>query len=167
MKSRKLFLAFNLLVVIGLALSACGVNVERNPDGSLKVEANIAAGGLQAEIAAAIADPLMQDFTVDLRNGYIFVSAERKRMNSDVTDTLTFRLGLGVSDGHLAATISETQLNGRPVDEERVAVWNERIGTRLERAGKRNSNSILQAVNIDPDALTMIWRVETARSRGE
>ena len=166
-KGAKLCTVLSLLVMLGLAASACGVNVERNPDGSLTLEASIPADRLQAEINAAIADPLMRDLTVDLRQGYVFVSAERERLNSDTTDTLTFRLDLGVRDGHLTATISRTQLNGRAVEEARVAVWNERIGTRLERAGKRNANSALQSVSVDLDGMTMIWRIETQRSRAD
>ena len=61
---------------------------------------------------------------------------------------LTFRLDLGVSHGHLAATIRDARLNNQPIDEQRVATWNERIANRLERASRRNPNSTLQAVRI-------------------
>jgi hypothetical protein len=146
MKTKKLMTTL-LLIVMGLAV---------RPEDSL-----------QDEIEAAIADPLMRDLTADLRNGYILVSAERERVMSDETDTMTFRLDLGVSDGHLTATISDAQLNALPIEEERVAVWNERIATKLERSGRRNPDSTLQAVTISDDALTMVWRIETWRSRGD
>jgi hypothetical protein len=83
----------------------------------------------------------------------------------DVVDALTFRLDLGVSDGHLTATISGAKVNDHPFDEERVAVWNQRIAERLERVGKRNPDSTLQEVTVTSDALEMVWGVETARSR--
>jgi len=165
MKNLKRFSLFALLAA-ALVLSACTLQIERNPDGSLQVESNIPAEILQAEIEAAISDPLIRDFTVDLHEGYVAVSAERARVSGDQTDTLTFRLDLGVSDGHLTATVSEVQLNGRPVEEARVAVWNERIANRLERAGRRNPDSALQAVTVTPDALKMVWCIETPRSRG-
>lgn len=167
MKTPKLFQMLGLLIVIVLAVSACSIDVGRNPDGSLRVESSMTEASMQAEIEAAIADPLLQDFTVDLRDGYASVSATRKRVGSEETDTMTFRLDLGVDDGHLTATVSEVQLNDRPIDEERVTVWNERIATKLERAGRRNPDSTLQSVTISQDALTMIWRVETARSRSD
>ncbi len=158
-----------LIILVGLAstLSACGLNLERNPDGSIRLETNITEQSLQNEIDIAIADPLITDFSTDLREGYVFVSADRKRVGSDVIDTMDFRLDLGESDGHLTAVISDVQLNDIPIDEARVAVWNQTIATRLERAGKRNPNSSLQEVLITGDAITMVWRIETAQSRGE
>jgi hypothetical protein len=166
MNTKKLVTLLGLLVAVAVAGSACSLNIERNPDGSLTVESSMTEASLQAEIEAAIADPLIRDLTADLRNGYVFVSAERQRLGSEQTDTMTFRLDLGVSDGHLAATISEAQINGLSIEEERVALWNERIATKLERAGQRNPDSTLQAVTISQDAVTMVWRVETPRSRG-
>jgi len=165
MKSRIMMLG--LLVVMALAVSACSVDVERNPDGSLAVESSMTGDALQDELEAAIADPLVREFTADLHDGYILVTSEREQVMSDGTDTMTFRLDLGVSDGHLTATISDVKLNDKPVEEERVAVWNERTATRLERSGQRNPNSTLQAVTVSEDGVTMAWRVETARSRGD
>jgi len=166
MKTKQLITMLGLLIMMGLAVSACSVNIERNPDGSLTVESSMTEDSLQNEIEAAIADPLIRDLTIDLHDGYIFVTAERGRVIGDETDTMTFRLDLGVSDGHLTAMISEAQLNGLPIEEARVAVWNERIATKLARSGQHNPNSTLQTVTIGEDAVTMVWRVETWRSRG-
>jgi hypothetical protein len=167
MRNKRLAIASCLLIAIWMTLSSCGLNIDRNPDGSLNVEVNMSEEAIQAEIEAAIADPLMREFEADLNSGYILVSAERERVSSDVTDTLTFRLDLGISDGHLTATISDTRLDGIPVSEEHEAVWNERIATQLERAGQRNPDSSLQAVTITEDDITMLWRVETWRSRDD
>lgn len=122
---------------------------------------------LQAEIQAAIADPLIESLTVQLEQGYINVSGERKRLNSDQTDTLTFRLDLGASDGHLTATISNALLDGQAVEVDRAALWNERVTNRLENFGQRRSGSSLQSVTVTNQAITMIWHVETARSQGD
>lgn len=159
--------AIGLMVAMGVLAVACSANLKRNPDGSLTLETTMTEESLQAEIQAAIADPLIRDFRVELRDGYIVVSGERKRALSDQSDTMSFRLDLGVGDGHLTAVISEVQLNGLPIEEARVAVWNERIATRLEQAGKSNPDSSLQAVTVGDDAITMAWRIETRRSRGD
>ncbi len=165
MKTR--IMVLGLLMVMGLAVSACSVEIERNTDGSLAVESSMTGDALQDELEAAIADPLVREFTADLHDGYILVTSERERVMSDGTDTMTFRLDLGVSDGHLTATVSDALLNDLPIEEERVAVWNERIATKLGRSGQRNPNSTLQAVTVSEDGLTMIWRIETSRSRGD
>jgi hypothetical protein len=155
-----------LSTLAGLLLSACQATITRNEDGSLRVETSMTEAGLQSEIQAALSDPLIQTVTVDLQPGYILVSGVRKRLNSDQTDTLTFRLDLGVSEGYLTATVSNALIDGVPVEEERVALWNERIANRLEKAGQRHVNSTLQSVTISSDNVSMVWRVETARSRG-
>jgi hypothetical protein len=165
MKTR--IMVLGLLMVMGLAVSACSVEIERNTDGSLAVESSMTGDALQDELEAAIADPLVRDLKADLHDGYILVTCERERVMSDEVDTMTFRLDLGVSDGHLTATVSDAQLNDLPIEEERVAVWNERIATKLEWSGQRNPNSMLQAVTVSEDAVTMTWRIETARNRGD
>lgn len=153
-----------LLLLVVLA-GACNVSINRNTDGSLSVEASISETAIQAEIEAALNDPLIQELSVDLQDGYILVTGERRRISGSQTDTLSFRLDLGVKDGHLSAVVSEAQIDGIPIDEARVKVWNQRIANRLERAGQRNPNSTLQSVTVTPDAVKMTWRVETRRSR--
>jgi len=123
------------------------------------------AESLQSEIRAALADPQIENITVQLKQGYIDVSAERKRLNSDRTDTLTFRLDLGASNGHLTATISNALLEGQAVEADRVELWNEHIANRLANFNQRRPNSSLQSVNVTSEAVTMTWHVETARSQ--
>jgi hypothetical protein len=165
MSNKLRILGSGLILIVMMVLSGCGLNINRNADGSLNVEAQMTEADLQTEIAAAIADPLLRNFVIDVQEGYILVRAERKRLNSDQTDTLSFRLTLSVSQGHLAATISEAHVNDRPVESERVALWNERIANRLARAAQRRPNSTLQTVTIGGEVVTLVWRVETNRSR--
>jgi hypothetical protein len=167
MKKTNLYMIIGILGIAGSLLGACSANLERNPDGSLRLETTMQEESLQDEIAIAIADPLMRDFSVELHAGYIAVSAERGRAVGDKTDTVNFRLDLGVQDGHLTAVISDALLNDVPLDSAYVDVWNERMATQLERAGKQNANSSLQAFEVSTDSLTMIWRIETWRSRGD
>lgn len=167
MKNKIKFLSLILLVsLLGAMVSGCSANITRNEDGSLTVETSMTAESLQSEIQAAIADPLIENLTVQLQSGYINVSGERKRLNSDQTDTLTFRLDLGVDNGHLTATISNAFLDSQPMDAARVANWNERIANRLENFGQRRSNSSLQSVTVTSGTIEMVWHVETVRSQG-
>jgi len=167
MNLKRMTLGCGLLAIATTVLSGCTLDVSREADGSLWVEATVPEEDLETELEAAIADPLVRELAADLRDGTIFVTAERDRVTGEGTDTVTFRLDLGVSDGHLTATVSDLQVNGVAVQEERVAVWNERIATRLTRASQRHPNSTLQAVAVGDDALTMTWRIETRRSGGD
>ena len=165
--SKKIAITWVTLTVAALLLAACNVEARGNPRESMTVESRITEAELQEIIDESLADPLIRNLDVDMREGYVFVTAERERFDGSATDTMTFRLDLGVSDGHLTASISDAQLDGQPVDAERVALWNERIANRLEKAGQRRADSSLQSVSISSENVTMVWRVETARSRDE
>lgn len=147
-----------LLVVFGLLCSACRANISRNDDGSLTVETTISQQELQDVITASIADPLIEELTASLQSGYVLVTAERQRLNDpNKTDTMSFRLDLGVSNGQLTAAISDAQLDGKPLDQDRIDHWNETIASRILIMGKKNPNSSLQSVNVTPEAVTMTW----------
>lgn len=151
---------FIFLTIMAIALSACNANIQRNDDGSFTVETTIGQVELQELISSSIADPLIQDITVSMQNGYILVSGTRQRLNnSSETDTLSFRLDLGVNNGELTASVSNAQIDGTPIEEARVSNWNQTIANRLSNFGGRNENAELQLVNVTTNAVTMIWNV--------
>lgn len=147
-----------LLLIVTLSLSACQRNVTRNDDGSIDVENTISQQELQEAISAAVADPLVKELTVTLKTGYILVSGTRERLNdSSKTDTLSFRIDLGVRDGQLTTSISNATLDGIPIEQNRVDHWNTTIANRIANLGGRNANSALKSVSITPGAVTMTW----------
>lgn len=157
---KKMSLIFLVFVLAAVLLSACQYNVRRNGDGTASVETTISQQEVQDAVSAAIADPLVQNVTVSLQSGYVLVTGERQRLNdSSRTDTLSFRLDLGVSDGHLTATISNALLDGVALDQVRVDEWSARISNRLAQIGQHSERPSLQAVNVSPEAVTMTWIV--------
>lgn len=153
------------ILAAGLLAGACTIDVERNEDGSLQVETTITETSLESEIEAAINDPHVRSISIDLRNDYILVDAARDREDGYGTVSLSFRVDLFVEDGHLRAAVSEATLDGEPAADELVARWNDRLATRLERAGRRHPNATLVDVTITGNKLLMEWHVETPRSR--
>ena len=157
-----------ILIALGMwIVSGCQVGINRNDDGSLRLEAHMPETALEQEIRSAIADPLIREVSVDLRSGYLLAEASRERLNGDGQDSLSFRLDLGARDGHMAAVISDVVFDGFSLRQDRVNLWNQRIATNLERAGSRSQDSQLVEVQVEPDAVTLVWRVETPRSRAE
>jgi len=151
---------FPLLLVIVLSLSACNRNITRNGDGSADVETTITQQELQVTINASIADPLIQELTVSLQQGYILVSGTRERLNdSSKTDTLSFRLDLGVSNGQLTSTISNAQFDGFTVEQNRLDLWNTTIANRITRLAQKSPNTTLKSVGVTSSAVTMAWTV--------
>lgn len=161
MKSKmKMASILSLLGMFALLMSACETNISRNADGSLNIQTKVSQQELQTEINAALADPLITNLNVSLQSGFILVTGQRQRVNDgSQTDTISFRLDLGASDGHLTASISNAQLDGVAIEQNRVDVWNQTIANRIEHLGQRRSNARLQSVSITPDALTMNWLV--------
>ena len=149
-----------LVIVFMFLLSACKANIARNQDGALSVETTISQQELQDVVSAAIADPLVKNITVSLQSGYVSVSGERQRLNdASKTDMLTFRLDLSVNNGQLTSSISNAQLDGKPLEQNRVDNWNQTIANRLSNLGQKNQNSTLQSISITTEAITMSWTV--------
>ncbi len=154
---RKVSLIF---VALALFASACSARVTRNSDGSRTVETTVSQQQLQNAINTSIADPLIKEFTVSLQSGYMDVTGQRQRLNdASKTDTLSFRLDLGVNNGALTATVSNATLDGTPVEQNRVDHWNQTIANRIAIAGRKRPNSSLQAVNITPESVSMTWLI--------
>jgi len=149
-----------LMALLLLLTSACKANISRNKDGSLTVETTISQQELQDAITAAIADPLVKNITVSLQTGYISVSGERQRLNdAGKMDTLSFRLDLTASNGQLTSSISNAQLDGKPLEQSRIDNWNQTLANRLSKIGQKNPNSTIQSVSITSQAVTMTWNV--------
>lgn len=149
-----------LLLVIIFSLSACKANISRSQEGSVDVETVITQQELQEAINSSIADPLIKDLTASLQLGYVLVSGTRARLNdSSKTDTLTFRLDLGVSNGQLTSTISDAQLDSIAIEQDRVDHWNQTIANRIARIANKSPNSTLKSVVITSSAVTMTWNM--------
>ena len=155
--SKKLTLIF--LFILSLT-SACKANISRNDNGSLNVETSITQQELQDLITASIADPLIKELTVSLQSGYVLVSGTRERLNDPgKTDTLSFRLDIGASNGQLTTSISNAQLDGVPLEQNRVDHWNQTIANRLSMINEKNTKGTLNSVTITSQAVTMNWTV--------
>lgn len=149
-----------LAIILMLTLSACKANISRNDDGSLSVETSVTQAQLQEIISSSIADPLIKSLTVTLQQGYVSVIGERERLNdASKTDSMSFRLDLGVSNGELTASISDAQIDGVSIEQNRVDHWNKTIANRIANIGSRNENAQLQSVSITPEQVLMTWTV--------
>jgi hypothetical protein len=165
MNIKRSLLWLALLTGATLALTACSVDIVRNADGSLTATATMTEESLSEELAGAVG-PHTRNVAADLHDGYITVSGERERVEqAGVWDEFSFRLDLAAVEGRLDATITEFTVNGQAASDARLARWNEQIARRLERMAGNRPNRRLESVSISETELTMVWHVETARSR--
>ncbi len=156
-----------LLVAVGIGLfalvaAACSIDVERNADGSLQVEAVVTEASLAAELER---DALNEAVTVDIRDGYIQAEVDRLDPQGG-SNAVAFRADVGVADEHLSVEVSEATIDGFPIPESFVDAWNGELARALERAGRRHPDASLVSVATAGDELTMEWRIETSESQG-
>ena len=159
-------LLVGLLAAFSLVATACQLDVERNTDGSLQIEAIIEEADIATELGFAISeDPDAESVTVDLKDGYALIEAVGKNERGTRTDTVSFRLELFVEGDHLGATVSDAVWNDIEIPDELVEIWNEELAAELEASAKEDPDSTLSAVEITEDQLRFEFRVETEQSK--
>lgn len=162
MKNRMILVG--LVAALSLVGAACQLDVQRNADGSLEIEAVIDEADIATEIGLGIGQG--QDVTVDLRDGYAVIDATGPSKSGRRTDTVSFRLDLFVLEDHLGAAVTDAVWNGIDVPQELVEIWNGELAAELEDAAREHPDSTLQSVQITEDRLRFVFRVETEHSRG-
>ena len=158
MKNR-MFLASGL-AVLGLFAGACQLDVERNTDGSLQIEAVISEEDIATEIAHGM-QAEDGNVTVDLRNGYALIEAVGPTADNPLTESFSFRMELFVVGGHLGAEVSDAKWNDIEIPQAMVEVWNEELARDLEAGAKEDPDSTLVAVQIKNKELRFEFRHES------
>ena len=164
MKNRMMLVG--LVAALALVASACQLDVERNPDGSLQIEAIITEADIATELGFAD-NPDFETLEIDLRDGYaLFDATGPNEDNPERTDEISFRMELFVVDGHLGAQVSDAVWNGIDVPQLFVDEWNEEIAKDLEKSARKDKDSTLIAVDITDGQVRFEFRVEDKRNRG-
>jgi hypothetical protein len=165
-QTNRVWIAIGGLVALASLLSACSIDLERNADGSLTATTAIDGESLEEEMELALDynDSLVQNVEAVLQDGSIDMTVERVHPDTSGVDTLTFDMILGVDDGQLTVAFSDVQLNGEAAPDEAVERWSTRIANRLSSYQTNNDRRRLESVTVTPDAVTMVWHIETRYS---
>ena len=159
-------LLIGLVVALGLVASACRIDVERNADGSLQVEALITEGDIATEIGLAD-DPDFENVVVQLEDGYALFEASGPNDDDRTrTDEVTFRMELFVVDGRLGAEVSDAYWNGIEVPQVFVDEWNAELAEDLEKSAKKDKDSTLIDVEITDEHVRFEFRIDEKRNNG-
>jgi hypothetical protein len=153
-----------MLGALSLFAAACQLDVERNADGSLQIEAVIEESDIATELDFGTGED--ETVTVDLKDGYALIAAEGPSDNGRRIDTVSFRLELFVEGDHLGATVTEAVWNGIDIPQELVDIWNEELAAELEAGAKEDPDSTLVDVEISETQIRFEFRVETEHSKG-
>ena len=153
-----------VLVLLTFVVSACGLNIEKNADGSYRMELRLDEETVQTRIEQSIRDPLIKDFYVELHNGYAKVSGTRENIKTSKLDNMRFRLDLGAANGHMTAVISDVVINDFPLHPDWLQTWNENIARNLEFSGQKNPNNRLITVTVTDEDVLLVWRIEPQKN---
>lgn len=161
MGTRKIMLAGSL-AGFALLASACSLDVERNADGSLGVDAVMTEASIEAEIER---NPQNETATVDIADGAMVVQVDRIERNGTEA-TVTFRADIGLRDGELVVAVSDAEYDGFAIPQSLVDVWNAELAQAIERASNRHPDASLVSITLDDGQIVSEWRLETPDSRG-
>ncbi len=151
----------------GLALvaTACSIDVESNPDGSLTITSTIDETRLQSAIDRSIEDPTVEELDIDFRDGFVTVEGRGPDETTGRVNETSFDAELSVEDGHLAVDLTNAFWNGEPMPLWIVEIWNESLARNLEREGRKNPDATLTSVEVTDGEVVMVWHVETEASK--
>ena len=160
-----------LIFIIIFTCTACNqdnISARSDGEGSTIVTISLTESEFNALLATAIANsdnPLLRDPSVDFRNGQVVVSGEHERRDGSGRVAGTMNLSVGVVDGVLNAQITDANIEGMDLSDERIAEFNARLAEALAgRAVRDNPFATLNSINITDDALQIDIRI--SRNRG-
>lgn len=161
MRTKKLFLVA-ILTALAVVASACTIDVERNPDGSLQISSLMTAEALEMEFER---DPENDNVDIEIQDGHMLFDVEgTERTGEDYV--ANFRVDVGLQGDVLTVDISEAFYNGWEIPRDIVQEWDDAIARALTAAANENPDATLVRVEADNGQVEMEWRIETRESRG-
>lgn len=162
MKGQKNLMIATAVAGLAIIASACSIDVERNPDGSLQAVGTISESSLESEMER---DPMNESVELDFQAGGIIVASVERREGAAV-NTVDFTAEVGSEDGQLVAAVTEASFDGFPIPQEWLDAWNDELTRGLRQAAGEHPGATLENLTVDGDSMTFDWRFETDESRG-
>jgi regulator of protease activity HflC (stomatin/prohibitin superfamily) len=152
-----------LILIFGLVACNRDVNVQPNGDGTATVSVSVTEAEVNTVVQNALsarANPLLRNPSVGLQNGQIVVTGEHERRDGAGTVSGTVTLNATVVNGVLNVEVTDVDIEGWDVSDERIQQFNDELEERLGgRARQNNGNATLESVSITDDNLTIQIRV--------
>ena len=149
------------LAVLALLASACSIDIERNTDGSLRIDAEITAESLAVEFER---EPENDSVDVLIEDGVMWLDIEG--VDEDGEYVANLRVELSVAGGAPVVDITEAFYNGWTVPDWIKQEFNDAIADEIKKAAAENPDAKLVSLVADQDKIVTQWRVETEDSKG-
>ena len=158
MRSTKVLMVA-VLTALALLASACSIDVERNDDGSLRIDGEITADSLATEFER---DPENNSVDVAIKDGVMLIDVAGVDENGEYVANL--RVELSAGDGTLVVDITEAFYNGWTVPDKIRDEFNKAIAKEIRKAVQENPDAALVSLVADDGKIVTQWRVETEAS---
>ncbi len=163
MKIRLLMFIFAVpLLLVGC--NRANVDVERNPAGGFTITATLTEAEVNTAIESALAqsaNPLLRDPQVDLQAGQIVINGQHDRRDGGGTVSGSVTVTLSVQNGALTAQITQADIEGLDLTDERIADFNARLAEGLARRAENNRGLItMQSVTVTADNLQIVFTAQ-------
>lgn len=147
------FWTLGLIMFAALSLVGCRgqFNVERNPEGGADVTITLAESDINAAITEALNErenPLLRDPQVDLQPGQIVINGTHDRRDGSGSVSGSLTATVTIQDGALLAQVTQADIEGVDLSDERIARFNERLAENFNRRASRNDGLTMQSVTI-------------------
>jgi hypothetical protein len=150
-----------VLGTLAVVMLSCGLfNFSRNDDGTYRVETNLSLQIIQATIENAADFTNIVDMELELREGYIFVSAAQLEFQGITAKDVFFHLALGSMDGQLTAAITNLHVSDNSFDDAAIEPYNQMLAERLAQATQQSEQAKLESISVSPDGVKMIWLID-------
>ncbi len=155
---------FKMVAVTGMVLLAslaCSlINLGRNNDGTFTLETTLPLQVIQTTLETAANFTDIEDLQLELRDGYIDVSAASVEYQGVIVRNVSFHLELYAVNGQLAAEITNARVNGEVFDDGLFEQVNAMIAQQLTDVSGQSDRAELVDVSISPDGVKMTWQVD-------
>lgn len=164
MHIRILFAA--VLLAAGLVGCEGRVAIERNNIGGVDITVSLTeteVNDILRDVVENRDDPLLRDLSVDLRPGVIQLNGTYDRRDGTGSDDGSITMSVGVTNNRLTLNISDVDIAGYDLGDDRIQQINRDIEEGLAQAAQNSDNqSQLTAVSITDTNLSF-----TIRTQGE
>ncbi len=158
---RTILIIFSVLLLT-TALVGCAFNVNRNDDGTLRVETNLPIELVRTVIENAANFSNVVNLQLEAKEGYILVTADEIEVQGITARDVSLHLELGASSGQMTAEITNVQVADNTFDDETFEPYNQMIAARLQEASQQYERASVDSVTVSPEGILVVWRVDAS-----
>ncbi len=152
-----------LILLLGTVLIACSTfGVSREEGGALLLETNIPLSAIESAIENAVDLTQVVGLQLDLRDGYIFVSASSIEVQGITVQDVSFHLELSAVNGRLAAEVTHVDVSGNLIDENAFEIFNQMIAERIAQSQEQMEYAELVDASVTMKGVSLVWRLNNS-----